>query len=95
MPLSKDQVEQIARLARLNLTADEIERFSHELTVILDYVDQLRGVDTNGVEPQNQFVQTENVFREDVVRPSLPQEMALANAPKKENGFFVVPKVIG
>lgn len=95
MPLSKAQVEHIARLARLSLTPEEIERYTTELTVILDYIDQLKSVDTEGVEPQNQFITAENVFREDIAEPSLPRDKALANAPQQDGEFFLVPKVIG
>ncbi len=95
MPLSNAQVEHIARLARLNLTPEEIERYTTDLTVILDYIDQLKTVDTEGVEPQNQFVKAENVFREDIAEPSLPRDKALGNAPKQDGEFFLVPKVIG
>lgn len=95
MPLSKAQVEHIARLARLSLTPHEIERYTTELTVILDYIDQLKSVDTEGVEPQNQFITAENVFREDIAEPSLPRDKALANAPQQDGEFFLVPKVIG
>ena len=95
MPLSKAQVEHIARLARLNLTPEEIQRYTTELTVILDHIDQLKSVDTEGVEPQNQFITAENVFREDIAEPSLPRDKALANAPQQDGEFFLVPKVIG
>ena len=95
MPLSKAQVEHIARLARLSLTPEEIERYTTELTVILDYIDQLKSVDTEGVEPENQFITAENVFREDIAEPSLPRDKALANAPQQDGEFFLVPKVIG
>jgi aspartyl-tRNA(Asn)/glutamyl-tRNA(Gln) amidotransferase subunit C len=95
MPLSHPQVEHIARLARLNLTSEEIERYTTELTVILEYIDQLKSVNTEGVEPQNQFITAENVFREDVAEPSLPREKALANAPQQDGECFLVPKVIG
>ena len=95
MPLSKEQVEHIAKLARLNLTPAEIDKFTHELTVILSYIDQLQTVDTKGVEPQNQFITAENVFREDVPEPSLPRDEALRNAPDRDREYFHVPKVIG
>lgn len=95
MPLTKVQVEQVAALARLKLSPQEIEKFTNELTVILDYVSQLESVNTEGVEPKDQFISAENVFREDKVRPSLPREQALANAPDKDDEFFRVPKVIG
>lgn len=95
MPLSHAQVEHIARLARLNLTPDEIDRYTTELTVILDYIDQLKAVNTEGVEPQNQFIKAENVFRDDIAEPSLPRDQALANAPQQDGEYFLVPKVIG
>ncbi len=95
MPLTKEQVEHIAVLARLKLSPNEIEKFTHELTVILEYVDQLKSVNTDGVEPQEQFISAQNVFRNDLVRPSLSREEALANAPDKDDEFFRVPKVIG
>jgi len=95
MPLSKEQVEHIARLARLSLTPAEIEKYTHELTVILSYFDQLQMVNTEGVEPQNQFITAENVFREDIPEPSLPRDEALRNAPDRDEEYFHVPKVIG
>ncbi|MBK7140651.1 MAG: Asp-tRNA(Asn)/Glu-tRNA(Gln) amidotransferase subunit GatC [bacterium] len=95
MPLSNAQVEHIARLARLNLTPQEVELYTTELTVILEYIDQLKTVDTEGVEPQNQFITAENVFRDDIAEPSLPRDQALANAPLQDGEFFLVPKVIG
>ena len=95
MPLSRAQVEHIAKLARLNLTSDEIEKYTRELTVILTYIDQLQSVNTDGVEPQNQFVTAENVFREDIPAKSLPRSDALRNAPDHDEEYFHVPKVIG
>ncbi len=95
MPLSKDQVQHIARLARLSLTPDEVELYTRELGSILNYIDQLQAVDTTGVEPQNQFIKAENVFRADEIRPSLPREVVLRNAPDKDEEYFHVPKVIG
>ena len=95
MPLTKEQVEHIAVLARLKLSPNEIEKFTRELTVILEYVDQLKSVNTDGVEPKDQFISAKNVFRKDIVRPSLPREQALANAPDQDDEFFRVPKVIG
>ena len=95
MPLSRAQVEHIAKLARLNLTSNEIEKYTRELTVILTYIDQLQSVNTDGVEPQNQFITTENVFREDIPAKSLPRSEALRNAPDHDEEYFHVPKVIG
>ncbi len=95
MPLSTNQVEHIAKLARLELSTQEIEQFTTELTVILDYVDQLTEVNTEGVTPYVGVLGSENRFREDLVIPSLPREEALKNAPDSDGKFFRVPKVIG
>jgi aspartyl-tRNA(Asn)/glutamyl-tRNA(Gln) amidotransferase subunit C len=95
MPLSREQVEHVARLARLNLTPQEIGKFTLELTVILDYIDQLASVDLHTVESFPAPAITQNVFREDIARPSLSQKAALSNAPQREGDFFVVPRVIG
>jgi aspartyl-tRNA(Asn)/glutamyl-tRNA(Gln) amidotransferase subunit C len=95
MPLDQNQVRQVARLARLNLSDAEITRFARELAVILDYIDELQQVATDGVQPREQFVASENVFREDVVRSSLPRELVLAMAPEENGRYFLVPRVIG
>lgn len=95
MPLDQNQVRQVARLARLNLSDAEITRFARELAVILDYIDELQQVATEGVQPREQFVASENVFREDVVRSSLPRELVLAMAPEENGRYFLVPRVIG
>jgi aspartyl-tRNA(Asn)/glutamyl-tRNA(Gln) amidotransferase subunit C len=93
MPISKEQVKRIAHLARLSLAPDQIETYTRELSVILDYIDQLKAVNTEGVEPRTRFSMKENMFREDEIRPSLPVESALANAPQTEGRFFRVPGV--
>ncbi len=95
MPLEKAQVEHIARLARLKLSPEEIEKLTPEMAVVIEYFEQLQLVDTDGVEPRDQFITAENVFRDDVVRPSLTREQALDNAPESDGEFFQVPKVIG
>ncbi len=82
-------------MARLKLSPEEIEKFASDLTVILDYVEQLAEVDTEGVELKDQFITAENVFREDKSRKSLSRDEALSNAPDRDEDFFKVPKVIG
>jgi aspartyl-tRNA(Asn)/glutamyl-tRNA(Gln) amidotransferase subunit C len=94
MPLAKEEIERLARLARLHLTADEIERFSRELMTIVDYFNQLKAVDTSGVEPLQHRTMTDNSLREDISRPSLPRAEALRNAPDSDGEFFRVPRVI-
>ncbi len=94
MRLSIQQVEHVARLARLNLTPGEVEKFAAELTVVLDYIDQLKAVDTEHVTLGAQSAEG-NVFREDRVTASLPREDVLRNAPRQDGNFFLVPKVLG
>ncbi len=94
MEISKEQVEHVAKLARLEVNEDEKAMFARQLSAILTYMDQLKEVETEGVEPTATVLPTENVFREDVVRPSLPQEQALANAPDRAEGFIRVPKIL-
>jgi aspartyl-tRNA(Asn)/glutamyl-tRNA(Gln) amidotransferase subunit C len=95
MQVSKQDVEQVARLARLEITEAEKETFSRQLSAILTYVEKLKTLDTTGVEPTATVLDQVNVLREDKARPGLPVEKALANAPEAEDGYFIVPKIIG
>jgi aspartyl-tRNA(Asn)/glutamyl-tRNA(Gln) amidotransferase subunit C len=94
--LSREDVLRIAELARLELTADEVELFTRQLAHILDYVEQIRALDTTGVAPTSHAVQRP-VERPDAPHPSLPRDAALANAPEaaRETGLFKVPRVFG
>jgi aspartyl-tRNA(Asn)/glutamyl-tRNA(Gln) amidotransferase subunit C len=92
--ISIQEVDQVARLARLELSAAEKERMRSELDGILSYIDKLRGLDTRDVEPTSHAVPVTNVMRDDVERPSLPQEEMLANAPDRHRDLFRVPKII-
>ncbi len=95
--LTDDEVTRIAELARLALTDRERELFARQLADILGYVDQISRVDTAGVAPTSHVQFEKSVLREDLVRPSLSREEALANAPAAAPavGLFTVPKVIG
>ncbi len=94
MSITKEEVIHVAHLARLEFEEVELERFAEQLAEILSYVEKLGELDTSNVEPTYHALNLVNVFREDEVKGSLPTEEALSNAPEKENGFFVVPKVI-
>jgi len=94
MLVSKQEVEHVAKLARLEITEAEKETFSRQLSAILTYVDKLKTLDTADVEPTATVIDQVNVQREDKARPSLSAEKALANAPEAEDGYFVVPKII-
>jgi len=92
--ISREDVEHVARLARLELTDDETERMREELTAILAYIDKLRALDTEHVEPTSHAVPIVNVMREDEVRGCLSLDDALANAPDRVREFFRVPRII-
>ncbi len=92
--ISMKEVEHVARLSRLELSEAEKERMRQELDSILAFIDKLRALDTEGVEPTSHAVPMTNVMREDVLRPSFPQEEMLANAPERSGEFFRVPKII-
>jgi aspartyl-tRNA(Asn)/glutamyl-tRNA(Gln) amidotransferase subunit C len=92
--ISREEVQQVARLSRLHLTDDEVERMREQLDAILAYVDKLSELDVEGVEPTAHAVPLVNVMRDDTVRPSLPQDVALANAADRADQFFRVPRII-
>ena len=91
MAISRDEVIHVARLARLALTDEEIERLGAQLSAILEAVGKVSELDLEGVEPTAHPLDLVNVWAEDEPRESLPVEEALANAPDREQGFFKVP----
>ena len=95
MSISKQDVMYAATLARLTLDKASIDTFADQLGKVLDYVDSLGKVDTTGVEPTSHAIFLNNAFREDEQRLHPGTENALENAPEKESGQFVVPKIIG
>jgi aspartyl-tRNA(Asn)/glutamyl-tRNA(Gln) amidotransferase subunit C len=92
--ISRQDVEHVARLARLALTDAERERMREQLDGILAYIDTLRTLDTSATEPTSHAVPLVNVMRDDENRPCLSQDAALANAPDRSGDFFRVPKII-
>ena len=92
--IGRQDVEHVARLARLAMNEDELERMRQELAGILAYVDRLRQVDTAGVEPTSHAVPLVNVMRDDEVAPGLAPEAALGNAPDRRDGMFRVPRIL-
>lgn len=93
MEISLAEVDHVAELARLGLTAHEREQFRAQLSTILGYVNLLAELDTSQVPPSAQVIQVENVTRPDVARPGLTVEEVLANAPAREDHYFRVPPV--
>lgn len=93
MKLTKDQIKHVAKLANLPITSEEEEKYSEQLSKILDYVDQLNQVATSDVEPTFNVTGQSNVMREDETTASLSQEEALLNAPQKKGSIFVTKGV--
>jgi len=94
MKITRKEVEYVAHLARLRLSEDEAEKFTAQMDQILSYFEKLNELNTEGIEPTSHSVPMVNAFREDLVKPSLPVDDALVNAPDKEGNFFKVPKII-
>lgn len=94
MKISKEQVATIARLARLDLDDDKLERFAGQFGDILDYMDLLGEVDTTGVDPLYSPAEHGTVLRADEVRTHCTREDLLANAPEADGQFFVVPRIV-
>ena len=95
MSVTIADVEYVAALAKLSFSTEEKARLAGELNRILDYMEQLRTLDTGSVEPLAQVIGREAVLREDVPRPCLAREEVLANAPVRQGDFFGVPKALG
>jgi aspartyl-tRNA(Asn)/glutamyl-tRNA(Gln) amidotransferase subunit C len=89
--IDREQVLHVAKLARLKLTEDEVERMSSELSVVLDHIENISQLDLDGVEPTSHVVELENVLREDKPRPSWPREEILEPAPDTADDGFRVP----
>jgi len=94
MKITTREVGYVAHLARLDLGEEEKETFTSQLNDILQYMERLNGVDTEGVRPMTHAISQANVLRDDVKRESIGVERALANAPDGEMGFFGVPRII-
>ena len=87
-------VEYVARLARLALTAEEVSEYQRQLDQVMGYVQQIRSIDVSGVEPTAHAIQVRNVFRKDECVPGLDHERAMANAPLQGDDLFVVPRIV-
>ena len=95
MSLTREEVERVALLARLELSPDEIERMTSQLSKILDHVEQLGQLDTTDVQPMAHAIEMSNVFAEDQLRAGLSRDDALSNAPKRDEECYRVPAVLG
>ena len=95
MALQASVVEKVAQLARLDLSPDELAEMTRQLTQIVDYVNQLESLDTDGIEPMAHAIDVRNVMADDEVEPGLSREQALQNAPKQDGACYLVPAVLG
>lgn len=95
MKITRADVTYVAELARIDLSEEAIDQFAGQIGEILDYVELLNQVPTDGVAPTSHAITLTNAFREDKVSEASDPEVSLANAPESEDGHFVVPKVIG
>lgn len=93
MSINREQVEHVAKLARLSLSEEEKTQFTTQLNDILQFAEKLNELHTDDVEPTSHVYPVTNVMREDVVKPSLTQEKVLANAPDQQDGYIRVPAV--
>ena len=89
-----DEVEHVAKLAKLSLTPQEVKKFQSQLSEVLDYIDVLKKIDTKGVEPTSQVTGLENVFRSDEPGPSLQTEEVLKNAKEKNDNLFMIKAIL-
>ncbi len=92
--ITLEQVRHVAKLARLDLSDQQVQKYAGQLGSILAYVEKIGQIDTSGVEPMAHVLPLHNVLREDEIQPSLPLEEVLKNAPETDGPFFKVPKVI-
>jgi len=95
MAISESDVRHVALLARLALSDDEVATLGVELNSILEHIDTIQQLDLQGVEPTAHPLAVANATRADELRPSLPRELALLNAPEQEDGAFVIPQIVG
>ena len=95
MSLSAEEVRKVADLARLELSDADVETMARQLSAIVDYINQLQQVNTDGVEPLAHALDLRDVFRDDVPGQSLSPDEALANAPARKDDFYRVPPVFG
>jgi len=95
MALTKEEVLKVAHLARLEFEEERIESFQTELNSILTFVDKLQELNTEGIEPLTQVNHQVNNLRKDEIKESLNRDKVLKNAPQKDEGMFIVPKVVG
>ncbi|MFC1558241.1 Asp-tRNA(Asn)/Glu-tRNA(Gln) amidotransferase subunit GatC [candidate division KSB1 bacterium] len=94
MGVTTEDVRKIAQLSKLKFQEEEIEKFTHQMNEILDYMQQLNEINTDDIEPLFHVIEPGNVLRDDTSKPSSPREEILKNAPLKSDEFIIVPRII-
>ncbi|HWT76648.1 MAG TPA: Asp-tRNA(Asn)/Glu-tRNA(Gln) amidotransferase subunit GatC [Mobilitalea sp.] len=94
MKITEETVKYVAALAKLSVSEEEKQKIAVDLDRILDYIETMNGLDTEGIEPMSHVLPVKNVFREDVVTNTDNREQLLKNAPKQKDGCFAVPKTV-
>lgn len=94
MKVTKKDLENVAVLSRLAIPADKEEQYTNQLNDVLTYMENLNSINTDDVQPIAHVLPVSNVFRDDVVKESLDRDLALSNAPLKDDGYFKVPKIL-
>ena len=94
MKVTKKDLENVAVLSRLAIPADKEEQYTNQLNDVLTYMESLNSINTDDVQPIAHVLPISNVFRDDVVKESLDRDLALSNAPLKDDGYFKVPKIL-
>lgn len=94
MNITKQEVEKIAHLSRLNFNSEELEKIQTDLSNIFQWMEKLNELNTDDIEPQIFMTKEENIFREDIVIPTISHQQALENAPHKDSNYFRVPKTL-
>ncbi len=95
MKITRDDITHVANLARLDMNEESIEKFAVQIDEILKYVETLESVDTEGIVPTSHAIFMTNAFRDDIEKQDYDKDSLLSNAPEKENGNYVVPKIVG
>ncbi|MGO9614300.1 MAG: Asp-tRNA(Asn)/Glu-tRNA(Gln) amidotransferase subunit GatC [Dissulfurispiraceae bacterium] len=94
MKITSEETKHIAQLSKLSLSEEEIDIFSNQLSTIMEYMEQLNGLNTGGIDPTSHVIPLQNVMRDDELVPSLQQDDALKNAPDTSRRFYRVPRII-
>ena len=95
MKITKQEIYNVASLARLNINEENVMLITNQVGSILEYMDKLNEIDTSDILATSHAIEQKNAFRDDIVKPSMEINMALENAPAKEENCFIVPKILG